>query len=101
MSHIFVIDQNKQPCDPVHPGQARRLLKARKAAVYRRYPLVLILKEARQAEGHGLRVKFDPGATTTGIAVVDDRESQVVWAAELTHRGFAITEKLHKRRALR
>jgi 5-methylcytosine-specific restriction endonuclease McrA len=101
MSSILVIDQNKQPCDPVHPGQARRLLKGRKAAVYRRYPLVLILKEARQTEPHALRVKLDPGATTTGIAVVDDRESQVVWAAELTHRGFAITEKLHKRRAQR
>jgi len=41
---VFVIDANFQPLDPVHPGQAQRLLKLEKASVYRRYPFTLILK---------------------------------------------------------
>lgn len=30
----FVLNSNKQPLNPIHPGAARRLLKAGKAAVY-------------------------------------------------------------------
>ena len=48
MSKVFVLDTLKQPLTPVHPGRACLLLKAGKAAVYRRYPFTLILK--RQTE---------------------------------------------------
>ena len=44
ISHVLVIDQNKRPLDPVHPGRARCLLAARVAAVYRRYPFVIIVR---------------------------------------------------------
>ena len=44
MSYVLVIDQDKRPLDPVHPGRARTLLAQGQAAVYRRYPFVLILK---------------------------------------------------------
>ena len=51
MSYVLVIDQDKRPLDPVHPGRARHLLSKGQAAVYRSYPFVLILK--RQApESH-------------------------------------------------
>ena len=30
---VFVLDTTKKPLNPVHPGQARRLLKQGKAAV--------------------------------------------------------------------
>ena len=50
---------------------------------------------------HPLRLKLDPGSKTTGIAIVNDASGEVVWAAELTHRGHAIKESLNKRRALR
>ncbi|MDJ0743991.1 MAG: RRXRR domain-containing protein [Xenococcaceae cyanobacterium MO_167.B27] len=42
---VFVIDTKKQPLNPVHPGQARLLLKQRKASVFRRYPFTIILKD--------------------------------------------------------
>jgi hypothetical protein len=42
---VFVLDTTKKPLNPVHPGQARRLLKQGKAAVFRRYPFTIILKE--------------------------------------------------------
>ncbi|HTK11876.1 MAG TPA: RRXRR domain-containing protein, partial [Ktedonobacteraceae bacterium] len=41
MSFVFVVDTNKQPLHPVHPGRARLLLKAGKAAVHKRYPFTL------------------------------------------------------------
>ncbi|MGB3266830.1 MAG: RRXRR domain-containing protein, partial [Microcoleus sp.] len=41
---VFVVDTNGQPLNPVPPGQARRLLKLQKAAIYRRYPLTIVLK---------------------------------------------------------
>jgi len=37
MSKIFVIDSEKRPLDPIHPAQARQLLRNKKAAVFRRF----------------------------------------------------------------
>ncbi len=48
-----------------------------------------------------LRLKLDPGSKTTGIAIVNDATSQVVFAAQLSHRGQAIKESLDTRRAVR
>jgi 5-methylcytosine-specific restriction endonuclease McrA len=86
----------------VHPGRARFLLRAGHAAVLRRYPFTIILKEAKpDAEPHLLRVKLDPGAKTTGVAVVNDDTGQAVWAAELTHRGEQVKAHLDDRRSQR
>ena len=102
MSKVFVIDINKQPQSPVHPARARLLLTAGKAAVWRSYPFTIILKTAvQQTFLEPLRLKIDPGSQTTGLAVVHDATGEVVWAAELTHRGKLIKERLDRRRALR
>jgi hypothetical protein len=102
MSQVFVLDTNKQPLNPVHPGRARLLLKQGKAAVYRRYPFTLILKCAvEKPHLEPLRVKIDPGSKTTGIAIVDDGRGEVVWAAELVHRGEQIKRDMDRRRAVR
>lgn len=101
MSHVLVIDTNKQPCAPVHPAEARTLLSRGQAAVWRRFPFTIILKQARTAQPEPLRLKLDPGSKTTGIAVVNDTTGQVVWAAELTHRGQQIRDALLTRHAVR
>ncbi len=102
MSQVFVLDTTKQPLNPVHPGRARLLLKQGKAAVYRRFPFTIMLKRAvEQPALHPLRIKVDPGSKTTGIALVNDVSGEVVWAAELTHRGEQIQRDLAKRRAVR
>jgi 5-methylcytosine-specific restriction endonuclease McrA len=102
MSKVFVLDTNKQPLNPVHPGRARLLLKQGKAAVYRRYPFTLILKRVvEQPYLEPLRVKIDPGSKTSGIALVNDASSEVLWAAELIHRGEQIKRDMDKRRAVR
>jgi 5-methylcytosine-specific restriction endonuclease McrA len=105
MSSVFVVDQQRKPLDPVPPGRARFLLRAGHAAVLRRYPFTVILKAAKDAQPpptpQPLRVKLDPGSKTTGLAVVDDAIGLVVWAAELSHRGQQVQERLDQRRACR
>jgi 5-methylcytosine-specific restriction endonuclease McrA len=78
------------------------LLSQRKAAVFRNYPFTLILKEeVSNLDVEPLRIKIDPGAKTTGLALVNDRTGEVVWVAELQHRGFQIRDALTSRRQLR
>src|SRR5215472_12235350 len=102
MSKVFVLDQEKRPLDPVHPGYARWLLSHQKAAVFRRSPFTILLKVGKpDAPTQPLRLKIDPGSQTTGLAVVNDATGQVVWAAERSHRGHAIKKALADRRAVR
>jgi 5-methylcytosine-specific restriction endonuclease McrA len=102
MSKVFVIDSEKRPLDPIYPAQARQLLRNKKAAVFRRFPFTLILKESRpDSPISSLRLKIDPGAKHTGIALVNDSTGEVVFAMELKHRGFAIRDALTSRRQLR
>ena len=102
MSYVFVVDTNRKPCDPVHPGRARWLLKQKKAAILRRYPFTIVLKtEHKDKPVHPLRLKIDPGSKTTGMAVVNDATGQVVFAAEVEHRGQVIKMRLDDRRAVR
>jgi 5-methylcytosine-specific restriction endonuclease McrA len=95
----LVLNSNKQPLDPIHPGTARRLLKAGKAAVYRLYPFTIIHKQEVKQTPTPIAIKLDPGSKVTGIALVQD--SKVIWAAELTHRGQNISASLESRSAIR
>lgn len=102
MSKVFVLDTNKQPLNPIPPGRARMLLSQGKAAVFRRYPFTLILhKKVSNPKVEPLRIKIDPGAKTTGVAIVNDSTGEVIWVAELQHRGFQIRDALTSRRQLR
>ena len=101
MSQVFVVDTNKQPCNPVHPARARHLLTTGQAAVWKRYPFTLILHFAVDRQPDPLRCKIDPGSRTTGLAVVDDATGQVVFAAEVQHRGGLIKARMTDRRAVR
>ncbi len=121
MSSVFVVDTERRPLDPVHPGAARRLLARGQAAVWRRSPFTLILQRAvPDAQPQPLRLKLDPGSRTTGLALVTEpplerrpdpapaesaeraeARGRVVWASELTHRGGAVHEGLVTRAAVR
>lgn len=100
---VFVLDTHRQPLDPCHEARARELLNKGKAAVFRRYPFTIILKQRMLALSvvHDHRLKLDPGSKTTGIAIVQEGTDRVVWAGELTHRGQAIRDALLARRAIR
>jgi 5-methylcytosine-specific restriction endonuclease McrA len=102
VSKVFVVDTYKRVLDPIHPGYARRLLKQGRAAIFRRFPLTIILKvEIPDPVVQPLRIKLDPGSRTTGLALVNETTGEVVFAAELTHRGHQIKERLDQRRAVR
>ena len=102
MSKVLVIDPEKRPLNPIHPAQARQLLKNKKAAVFRRFPFSIILKRlGKEIPVEPLRIKIDPGSKTTGLALINDSNGEVVWAAEVQHRGFEIKKSLLSRRQLR
>lgn len=103
MQRVFVIDKNQQPLMPCHPARARELLKKGRAAVFRRYPFTIILKDREGGQVQDTQFKVDPGAKTSGIALVADfkRGVRCIWAAELHHRGWKIRDALLKRRQLR
>lgn len=102
-NRVLVLDKNKEPLMPAHPARARELLNKGRAAVYRRYPFTLILKEREGGVLQETQLKMDPGAKTTGLALVTQskRGKRCVWAAELLHRGATIKKALEQRRNVR
>lgn len=98
---VFILDSNRQPLDPCHPARARELLKAGRAAVFKRYPFTIILKDREGGNVSSHRLKLDPGSKTTGLAIVQEPSGRVVFAAELTHRGQGIRDALLARRGIR
>jgi RRXRR protein len=81
---VFVLDRTKQPLDPCHEARARELLRNGRAAVFRRYPFTIIVKDREDGRVSSHRLKFDPGSKTNGIAIVQERTDRVVFAAELS-----------------
>lgn len=61
----------------------------------------MLKRTCLEAQAVPLRLKIDPGSKTTGLAVVDDETGQVVWAAELAHRGEEVKHALEQRRGVR
>lgn len=98
-NYVLVLDTNRKPLNPCTPGVARSLLKAKKAALFRRYPFTIILNKVVEDSPEPMQLKLDPGSRTTGIALLQGEK--VVWAGELTHRGQQIKDSLESRRALR
>lgn len=98
-NQVFVLDISKKPLTPCLPVIARKLLNARKAKVFRLYPFTIILKKSVKDPPKPIEIRIDPGSKTTGIALV--KETQVIWGAELIHRGQAIHTRLETRLAIR
>src|SRR5262245_9268719 len=99
---VAVNDQNRKPLAPTSAVRARLLLKKEKAAVIRRAPFTIILKRVvEEVQLPELRLKLDPGSSKTGVAIVNQTSGEVVFAAEIEHRGEAIKQALGARRAIR
>ncbi|MEG4837474.1 RNA-guided endonuclease IscB [Microcoleus sp. B9-D4] len=96
---VFVLDTKKRPLNPIRPGLARKLLTNGKAAVFKRYPFTLILKVEVTIPQKPITLKLDPGSKASPIALVQGEN--VIFGAELTHRGQAIKASLESRRSLR
>jgi 5-methylcytosine-specific restriction endonuclease McrA len=103
INRVLVLDRNRQPLMPCHPARARKLLKRKQAAVYRLQPFTLILLHREGGDTQPLTLQGDPGSKTSGLVLVATfpRGREVLWAAELHHRGHAIRGALVKRRGIR
>jgi 5-methylcytosine-specific restriction endonuclease McrA len=97
---VFILDTHKKPLMMATPRRARELLNKGKAAVFRRYPFTLILKQAVEALKSSLELRIDPGSKVTGLALVTP-SCEVIWGMELEHRGSQISQALTKRAGFR
>lgn len=83
-------------------AKARYLLKNGYALVHKIYPFTIRLKDnlEKTTTIKSYRIKIDPGSKWTGISIVDEN-SNVVFLAEIEHRGSLIVDKLKTRRDTR
>jgi hypothetical protein len=102
---VFVLDRHKKPLMPCSEKRARLLLERNRAVVHKRYPFTIRLKHRIGGETQPVRIKIDPGSKVTGIAVTSEeagnKGANVLFLAELTHRGRQISKALTTRRAFR
>jgi 5-methylcytosine-specific restriction endonuclease McrA len=98
-NYVFVLDTNRKPLTPCKPSLARKLLNASKANVFRRYPFTIILNKEVADNPKPLTLKIDPGSIGTGLAIL--AESNLIWVADLTHRGQTIKMSIESRRLIR
>jgi len=98
---VFVLNKQKRPMDNCTPAKARKLLRDGLAVVHKQYPFTIRLRENQvHTSNKGYQIKIDPGAKTTGLAIVDS-EANVVFLGELEHRGERIVSLLETRRQAR
>ena len=70
INRAFVLDKNRQPLMPCPMHRAKELLGKGRAAIYRRYPFTILLKDREGGALQEIELKTDPGSRTTGIALV-------------------------------
>ena len=98
---VLVINKRKQPCNAISEAYARILLHSKQAVIHKRYPFTIRLKNNNAVKKTATyTVKIDPGASVTGLSIVDN-ENKVIMLAELVHRGKTIKRNLDSRRAVR
>lgn len=100
---VFVLDRHKHPLMPCSEKRARLLLDRGRAIVHRRSPFTVRLKNRTGGATQPVRLKLDPGATTTGVALLREASDgqHVLHLAELTHRGKAVRKHMQQRAMFR
>ncbi len=88
---------------PCHPARARELLSEGKAAVYRRYPFTIILKDRIGGDTQPIDIKIDPGTKYTGMALVAlfKRGPRCIYGLHIKHRGDVIRQSMVQRASCR
>lgn len=98
-SVVFVLDSDKMPLDMCHPAKARKLLREGRAAIYRKEPFTIILKQrVVDHPKRDYRLKIDYGSRHTGLAILKGED--VCWLGQLEHR-TDIQKNLLQRRGYR
>jgi len=97
---VFVLDKHKKPLMPCSEKRARQMLEKQRAVIHKMFPFTIRLKDRTQEESklQDIRLKLDPGAKTTGVAILTNEN--VILLGELQHK-TTIKKNLESRRALR
>ena len=95
-SRVFVLDRCGDPLMPCHPARARKLLDKGRAVVVRLHPFTIRLRDRVGGEAQEVGLKVDPGAKTTGLALVRE-DGEVLFLAEIEHRGARIRKAMQQR----
>ncbi len=93
---VIALDKNKRPLGFITERRARKLMEKKRACLYRVFPAVVIIKDvdARKLSVPECRVKIDPGSKYTGIAIVRTDTNEVMFYAQIEHRGVSIHEAM-------
>ena len=101
---VIVLDRHRRPAGFTTEKHLRKLCESRRALVIRTYPTVAVLKDHDIRDMQGLqsyRIKIDPGAKHTGIAIVCNETDAVCLYLQIEHRGEAVKKALDTRRGVR
>ena len=101
---VFVLDKHQKPLMPCTEKRARLLLERGRAVIHTRAPFTIRLKDraAKDSAFQPLRIKFDPGSKTTGVAIILEgaKGPKAIFFGEIVHKA-TIKARLDARRALR
>ena len=79
---VLVVDKRKRPCNTISNAYARILLFKKQAVIHKRFPFTIRLKNDNAVlKDRSYTVKVDPGSKHTGIAIVDNKDSVVMFEA--------------------
>jgi len=100
---VFVLAKNKHPLMPCSEKRARLLLQRGRARIHTLYPFTIRLIDRTTGVLQPIALKIDPGSKTTGIALLREQceDANVLFLADLAHRGSAISKKIHERAGYR
>lgn len=102
---VFVLDKHKKPLMPCTEKRARLLLEKGRAVVHKIEPFTIRLKDRTVEDSvvQPLRLKIDPGAKITGMAIIEEGNphcGKVIYLMEIKHKPY-ISKSLDTRRNLR
>lgn len=95
-SRVFVLDKRGKPMNPCKSVRARILLDRGRAVVVNMYPFTIRLKDRLAEDTQQVDLKIDPGAKTTGMALVR-ADGEVLFQAEIEHRGRYVRKRMEQR----
>ena len=101
---VFVLDKHKKPLGFTSEKRANHLMTARRACVHKYYPFIIIAKDLDAKNFDSLptyRIKIDPGAQHTGIAILENGTNRVMYFAQIEHRAGAIKKAMETRKGAR
>lgn len=101
---VIALDKRKRPLGFLTERRARKLMERGRAVLYRAYPASVIVKDIDTRQIQDLpsyRIKIDPGAAHTGIAVVRDETGEVMLYMQVHHRGQTVKADIKTRRETR